>query len=222
MKHFMVCVILLSIFFVISCSKKDIEDGWIKFDFQGNKYTIDQHQFMIRANPMMGEGEKIKTIVKGQSATFEFNLGPTPYRLKQEIESTGKELKQLAVRIIPKGVEISQFTAVWFIDTISDPVDILKNKNRISYDTPGLNLDPFILHSIVPGYFIESPSKERHSCWIIMDEITDERIKGRFGGMFQIDKIDTLDINEIKMFLDKEFEISGTFDVPFKKLYKFR
>lgn len=220
MKHLMVCVILLGILFLISCSKKDVEDGWIKFDFLGNEYTISQRQFMIRANPMIGEGEKIKTVEKGQRITFEFNLGPTPSRAKQELEATGKELKQLAQGNIPEGVEISQFDAVWVIETTGDPTEILKSK--ISYDTPGLNLGAFALNIIIPGYAIHNPYKERHACWIIVDEITDDRVKGRFGGTFQVDKLDTKDINEIKMFLDKEFEINGTFDVPFKKLYQYR
>jgi hypothetical protein len=56
----------------------------------------------------------------------------------------------------------------------------------------------------------------------VIDEISDNRVKGRFGGTFQVDKLDTKDINESKMFLGKEFEINGIFDVPFKKLYQYR
>jgi len=220
MKHLMICIMVFGILFILSCSKKDIEDGWIKFDFMGDEYIVNQRQFMIRANPMIGEGEKIKTIDKGQSVTFEFNLGPTPSRAKQELEATGKELKQLAQGNIPERVEISQFDAVWVIKTTNDPTEILKNK--ISYDTPGLNLGAFMITIIVPGYSIHNPSEERHPCWVVIDEIADDRVKGTFGGTFQVEKLNAKDINEIKMFLEKEYEMNGTFDVPFKKLYRYR
>lgn len=211
---------LFGVLFLPSCSKKDVEDGWVKFDFLGNEYTINQRQFMIRANPMIGEGEKMKTIEKGQRVTFEFNLGPTPSRLKQEIEATGKELKQAVQGSILKNLGIPQFNTAWVIETTDDPIEILKNK--ISYDTPGLNLGPFIFTMGVHEYWIRNPSKERHACWVTMDEITDDRIKGRFGGTFEVDKLNAKDIDEIKMFSGKEFEINGTFDVPFKKLYRYR
>lgn len=213
-KHFMVCVMLLDGLFLLSCSKKDVEDGWVKFDFLGNTYTITQQQLMIRANPMIGEGERMKTIEKGKRINFEFHLGPTPSRAKQEIEDTGKQLKQALQSNIPKTEGVSKFFAVWCIET-DDPIETLKNK--ISYDTPGLNLGPFPFGIQIPGYHIANLPKEKHNCWVTIDEITDNRIKGKFGGIFEVNSL-----NDISM-LGKEVEITNsTFDVPLKKLYQYK
>jgi len=83
-------------------------------------------------------------------------------------------------------------------------------------------LGAFAINIAVPEYSIHNLPKARHACWVIIDEITDDRVKGKFGGTFQVAKLNTKDINEMKMFLEKEFEMNGTFDVPFKKPYRYR
>lgn len=159
MKHLMVCVILLGILFLISCAKKDVEDGWVKFGFLGNEYTIKQRQFTIRANPLIGEGEKVKNIQKGEEIKFEFRLGPTRARAKKELEILGKQLEPLAEGNIPPAKqEISTFEVIWYVET-TDPLEVLRH--RISYNTEGLNLNAFVFSINVSEYMISNPPKKK-------------------------------------------------------------
>jgi len=204
--------ILVCVLVSVSCKQKAEENGWVQFDLYGETYTFDQRRFMIRANPRMGEGERMKTIEEGQTISFEFSIGPTRARAKKELEVVGKELRELAEGNVPEAEGVSTFDLVWFIDT-ADPIGSLEQK--ISYDTPGLNLGTFVFNINVPEYTL-GPSDLRHNCWVVVDELTDKRAKGRFGGVLQANSRQDASV------LGEPVEIDGVFDVPFEKLYRHR
>lgn len=57
------------------------------------------------------------------------------------------------------------------------------------------------------------------NAWIEFDEITDNRVHGRFGGiLLHVSKIEGLGPSYSD---NQTTEIEGTFDVPFKKFYKY-
>lgn len=206
-------VILACVLISVSCKQRAEENGWVQFDLYGTTYAINERQFTIRANPLFGDGEKVKTLKKGERINFEFRLGPTEARAKKEIKATGKELEQLADGNIPEGEGISSFDAIWFVET-SDPIGSLEK--RISYGSPGLNLGAFTLTINVGGDMLIHPDPT-HGCWVIIEELTDERVKGRFGGTFELISQDDMGP------LGEQVEIDdGVFDAPFKKLFRYR
>ena len=206
-------VILACVLLFVSCSQRAEENRCVQFDLYGTTYTINERQFTIRANPRMAEGERMKTVQKGARINFEFRLGPTEARAKKELELVGEELRKLAEGNVPEGEGVTTFDIVWFIET-ADPIGSLEQ--TISYDTPGLSLGTFVFTINVPEYNL-GPGSMKHECWVEIDELTDDRVKGRFGGVFEV--LSRKDTSALGI----PTEIAnGIFDVPLKKLYRYR
>lgn len=219
------CVTIL-----VSCSKK-VENGFVEFSAEGKKYRIENRQFLIRVNPVLWEGEKVKVIPAGSKNLFEFSIGPTEAAGKKELEATGKALEKGAKEKIPE-IEGHTFYALWVAETMN-PEQILKSKITLQEKNLGLTHLAFVIQ--VPGRVIQNPQEQIHDCWIEIDQMTEDRIKGRFGGPFIMHLIGKEadekfamhqrgEINKETLMseIEKEIQISdGIFDVPYKKLFRY-
>jgi hypothetical protein len=213
-----VCVIAF-----VSCFKKTPQDGFVEFSVEGRKHHIENREFMIRVNPALWEGEKVKMISKGSKNLFEFGIGPTEEVRKKELEAMDKD-KRLENLYI--------FDAMWVAET-TDPEGILKSK--ITFENPGLGLTHIAFNILVPGRSVKNPQERIHSCWIEIGEITEDRVRGRFGGPFVMNLLGKEADEKFAMHqrgeisketlmseIEKTIQINdGVFDVPYRKLFKY-
>ena len=206
----------------ISCSSSvQKQDGFVQFSVEGETYRIEGRRFIIRANPMFGDGRKTKSIPEGEKMLFEFSIGPTDKMALKEIKMLAEEMEKAAKGDMSEN--FTSFDVTWLAET-NDPEQILKS--RISMDNKQLGLTNLIFTIRIPDGAISNPDDAIYKCWINIDEITKDRAKGRFGGSFLLELLGKkLDMKLQQGFfreIQKEIEISdGIFDVPYKKCFKY-
>lgn len=201
-------------FFKNSQSAK--HDGVVAFSLDGQKYEISGIVFIIRANPRLLEDDEIKVLSRGGKAKFMFALTPTLER-QEEVQNLGINPKNLFER----NSNYKIITAAWTTQT-DDPEGFLKT-NEISYKNSKISLDYFYVGAELPTHTIQSQEDETragwHTEWFKIENMTTDRITGKFGGTFQDKDLNKLEDQD---FYDREVEITdGTFDLPYHKYFKY-
>ncbi len=205
-KGFVLVFVLLTIVIVLIIAgliiyfqirPKSDSSGWVNFSVEGKQYHFDKMQFMVRVKPNNWEGEKMKAIPREQKTSFEFSIGP--------IASEGiKRTKEKA----------PDFNIKWFLET-TDPENALKSK--ITWQDSELGF----LNISSPDWWMYGPEGKFQSAWVQVDELTRERVKGCFGGILNFYWINEEKIKEEAGRGEKEIK-DGTFDLPYKKLFKYK
>lgn len=214
---------------LVSCSKKaERQSGFVKFSVEGKRYRIENMQFMIRANPLIGEGDKIKIIPEGEESPFEFSICPTEAEAKRQIKITARNLRKVVKwregEELPEEEDYTSFSTAWLVNTAKPEEDL---KSGITLPDQSGRVNNFYILITIPDGQITSPEGVMQNCWIQIDEVNEDRVKGRFEGKFKStllgrklkEKFEQGLTNEI----EKEIEITnGVFDVPYKKCFKYR
>ncbi|MEW6558458.1 MAG: hypothetical protein AB1349_14105 [Elusimicrobiota bacterium] len=228
--------LLLLVFVVLgilmSCSQKTEEqNGFVEFTVEGQKCRMEHMRFIVRANPIITDGERIKVIPKGEVLTYEFCIDATEAESKRQLEIQGRNAKKYAEwkdgEPFPEQEDLNSFLALWVANT-SNPEDILKSEITWQNQSLGLTHFGFVIN-IPDSKHISCP--ETHNCWLKIDEITENRVKGRFGGHFEMDMALSKEFQEKsrhgqqlkKEDMMREIDITdGVFNLPYKKCFKYR
>ena len=110
------------------------------------------------------------------------------------------------------------FTAHGFGNALFNYLNLSTEKileSEITLKDKSLGLTHFFIIINVPGRAVRSPEGYSHNCWVRFDEVTEDRVKGRFGGTFRMDIYKPGEAKDIEI-------TDGVFDLPVKKCYQYK
>jgi hypothetical protein len=196
----------------LSCSPRgeERETGSVDFSIEGQRFHIENRELSVRANPGYFEDSQVKTIPRGTKTTIEFFLKPTLAQqtenenlIKKSAQAEGESRARLEEELIR-----NTFYAAWAVETDKPerfaPEAVLKTGLR------GPDLRSLDIRS---AGFLVAPVYEVRGCWIRADEITRSRVAGVFGGLVEISDGTTNESRKVEI-------TEGSFDVPYRKLYR--
>jgi len=170
------------------------QGGTASLSFDGTHYDVPGVELLIYVTAR-ADRDQIIELPAGQKADFHFAIGPT---LKAQDETANKPREWLLQNM--RRVSIS-----WDELQIQDP-EALTNHRISESDTTRLYMS-----LVLPNYGLISDNPIKQDKWIQIDQISQGRALGHFGGTFADPKsLQSIEVTD------------GTFDVPLEKLYKYK
>ncbi|MBI3232352.1 MAG: hypothetical protein HYZ51_04725 [Candidatus Doudnabacteria bacterium] len=189
-------------YFFHSGTPEVAEDGLVSFSFRGKRYEIPHIVFFVQPEALVSEsfGREVKSINKGSPHSFGFELALTSSAANQSKKLAFDDPKQ------------QWFSAYWYVTT-TDPEGLLSLSPKMSSkDHTPSGVEDISLTFRLPSQHVASCNPNKYDCWVQIDSLASNRVRGRFGGTFVVGASD-----------DSAYDIvDGSFDVPYQRLYKYK
>ena len=158
----LILILAIVTLLVVGCGGSSSDSsGTVEISFDGEKYRFNKAEFRIYVDPVLGQ-TVIRTVEPGKVQAVRYNLHTENF---SELHD-GKA-----------------FVIGWWVDT-DNPMETLKSYVGKEITNDETRPDDIYVNFLVDGKSIEVDSD--YKSWIIIENVGEETISGRFGGKFKV------------------------------------